>query len=267
MRKQSVYLTSWNYLVLSKGYVFTAVALFVIAAFIGFFFSSYLGFFDALIRDLVEETQTLEGLSLILFIFQNNVLSAFFALFLGAFLGVVPLFNALMNGALVGYVVALASQEVGSLSIIWRLLPHGIFELPAIFISIGLGLRLGLGFFATYFSFYRRNRVMRWRVFLTLDAMAAGVLALILASQFVLGAPEQAFRVLPLYLFFGGAILGLFGLFGFVFFFFVKDQTLRHRQIERFSRDFWLSLYVFGFIVIPLLVAAAIIEGLLISFL
>jgi stage II sporulation protein M len=27
--------------------------------------------------------------------------------------------------------------------VLWRLLPHGIFELPALFLSAGLGLRLG----------------------------------------------------------------------------------------------------------------------------
>ena len=29
----------------------------------------------------------------------------------------------------------------------WRLLPHGIFELPAVFISLGLGIRLGTTLF------------------------------------------------------------------------------------------------------------------------
>ena len=29
---------------------------------------------------------------------------------------------------------------------LWRLAPHGIFELPALFISLGLGLKLGMFF-------------------------------------------------------------------------------------------------------------------------
>jgi stage II sporulation protein M len=43
----------------------------------------------------------------------------------------------------VGYVYSKAAS-VGGYGIIWQLLPHGIFELPAIFISLGLGVKLGM---------------------------------------------------------------------------------------------------------------------------
>jgi len=37
-------------------------------------------------------------------------------------------------------------QTDGFLSL-WRLLPHGIFELPAVFISLGMGLKIGMFIF------------------------------------------------------------------------------------------------------------------------
>jgi len=81
------------------------------------------------------------------FIFQNNVSSAFIAMVFGVFLGLMPVINALVNGAILGYVLALASAEAGY-GVIFNLLPHGIFELPAIFISLGLGARWGMFVFS-----------------------------------------------------------------------------------------------------------------------
>ena len=56
-------------------------------------------------------------------------------------LGFFPVIFAIANGYVLGF-VASATVEVQGISILWRLFPHGIFELPAIFISLGLGLKL-----------------------------------------------------------------------------------------------------------------------------
>jgi stage II sporulation protein M len=53
---------------------------------------------------------------------------------------------AIVNGYLIGFVANMVVSQEGVL-VLWRLLPHGIFELPAIFISIGLGIWLGMGVF------------------------------------------------------------------------------------------------------------------------
>ena len=45
--------------------------------------------------------------------------------------------------------------------ILWRLLPHGIFEIPAILISTSLGIRLG-----TDFKNFKKNLKSAIRVFL-----------------------------------------------------------------------------------------------------
>ena len=61
-------------------------------------------------------------------------------------LGIFPIFNAVFNGILLGYVYSKAVPIAGYF-VIWRVLPHGIFELPAIFIALGLGVHLGASFF------------------------------------------------------------------------------------------------------------------------
>ena len=47
-----------------------------------------------------------------------------------------------MNGFILGFVSKLSVAEIGLFSL-WKLLPHGIFELPAIFISFASGVKLG----------------------------------------------------------------------------------------------------------------------------
>src|SRR3989344_2332310 len=56
--------------------------------------------------------------------------------------GILPLLSIIANGYLVGFVSSMAVQEAGFNSL-WRLFPHGIFELPAVFISFGLGIKFG----------------------------------------------------------------------------------------------------------------------------
>jgi len=132
-----------SYLKETRNYIYFAVVLFFVSALVGFLFPENFSFFEQFLRELAERVEGLSLLGLILFIFQNNVTGAFFAMILGVFLGVFPVFNALLNGAILGYVFNKAAA-VGGFSVIWLLLPHGIFELPAIFIALGLGIRFGM---------------------------------------------------------------------------------------------------------------------------
>ena len=78
----------------------------------------------------------------IVVIFLRNFSAVSFSLLSGALLGIVPLTAAGINGVLVGVVVSYG-MKTGLLSVLGRLLPHGIFELPAIFLSWGMGIWLG----------------------------------------------------------------------------------------------------------------------------
>ncbi|MEK6899280.1 MAG: stage II sporulation protein M [Nanoarchaeota archaeon] len=263
MRK-SVYRACWDYIVSSKKYIFLAIDLFLISAIIGFAFSSQLGFLDTTIKDLLDKTQDLQGLALIWFIFQNNALSSLVGLFFGAFFAIVPIFNAIINGAIVGYVISIATKELGP-TVIWRLLPHGVFELPAIFISLGLGLRLGIGFFSRYFKFYSKNLRMKRKALFSFSAISMGLLAFFLSIRDIMFVPSRAYDFVYLLLFFGGFLCVLLGLVLFCLVFFVSDRKLRAIQINSFLDELTKSFRVFVYVIIPLLVIAAIIEGLLIT--
>lgn len=82
----------------------------------------------------------------ILLIFLNNVRAVFFMMILGIGIGLFPAFSMLLNGILVGFVLRIQQSAGLPLDelILKGLLPHGLFELPAIFIAAGYGLRLGI---------------------------------------------------------------------------------------------------------------------------
>ena len=145
-KKQTMFKESISYLKESMIYFWIIVGLFLFSALIGFMFPENFVFFDELLKELAEKTTGLGHGELTWFIFQNNILSSFIGLAFGIVLGVFPLMGTLINGLLLGYVYAQASAVAG-LGVIWMLIPHGIFELPAVFISFGLGLKLGMFIF------------------------------------------------------------------------------------------------------------------------
>ncbi|HDZ60621.1 MAG TPA: stage II sporulation protein M [Candidatus Pacearchaeota archaeon] len=139
------YRESWNYIKESRNFIYIIIGVFLFFAVIGSVFpvpeaisKTILEF----IEKLLKETQGLSQLELIKYIFVNNLQSSFFGLLLGIIFGIIPVLFAAINGYLLGFVLSISVMG-GGLLVIWRLFPHGIFELPAIFISLGLGLRLG----------------------------------------------------------------------------------------------------------------------------
>lgn len=77
------------------------------------------------------------------FIMTNNIQVAFIAFSTGIFLGLGTVWVLIRNGLMIG-ILACVFQEAGQALPFWALiLPHGILELTAIFISGGAGLLLG----------------------------------------------------------------------------------------------------------------------------
>ena len=139
---------SLKYISAQKRFIYAVALVFTASAILGFAYSDLLDdIFADLIRNIILQTTDLDFLEMFWFIFSNNVTSSLFGLFLGVFFGIFPFFNSLFNGTLLGYVYARASIVEGY-GVIWRLFPHGIFELPAVFISLGLGVHLGAALFA-----------------------------------------------------------------------------------------------------------------------
>ncbi len=136
------YKESWSYLGHIRKSIYLIALLFLCGALVGFVFSDiFASYFDEVIRKIADETAGLGPIEMIFFIFGNNLMSSFLGFSLGFFFGIFPVVISMFNGTLLGYVYHRASAIEGA-GVIWRLFPHGVFELPAVFISLGLGLKL-----------------------------------------------------------------------------------------------------------------------------
>jgi uncharacterized membrane protein SpoIIM required for sporulation len=220
------------------------------------------------VSEIVKETEGLSPLQLTAFIISNNIKTAFFGMLSGIFFAVSSIIIVIFNGYVVGFVAEKAvSSPLNSegFFVLWRLLPHGIFEIPAILISIGLGIKLGL---YPFFTKEKGKGFLSLLVSFVVFLVLSGIIMIILLSlsgginvngtntadnfSNLLSNPvfSFAFYILIALSFIISFIIGL------------KVLCLKDREIvKKILAD---SFRVFVFVVIPLLVIAGIIEGLLI---
>jgi len=217
------YKKTLDYLKSSKGFIYGIVIIFFVFALIGYFIPVPESVTEQLLNFIMEILAKTEGMSqfeLIGFIFLNNVQSSFYGLVFGVLVGIFPLIATILNGYFLGF-VAFMSVQADGISILWRLLPHGIFEFPAVFISLGLGLKLGLWLIVEPIKFYwGKNKLIS--VSFILFYIPTLLLTLVYNKQF---------------------------------------NKYMKNLFYNFKNNIRNSLRIFLLIVIPLLIIAAIIEG------
>lgn len=169
------------YLKESRNYIYAISLIFLLGIIAGFVFSGSLGFLDEFLKELLEKTEGLNAFELILFIFQNNFESAFYGMIFGLVLGIFPIFVSVFNGIVLGYVFNKVVDSGGVFGL-WRILPHGIFELPAIFISLALGFKLGMFIFSK-----DRKEELKERALNSLVLFIVIVIPLLLIAAFIEG--------------------------------------------------------------------------------
>lgn len=81
---------------------------------------------------------------LALLIFANNAVKTFLVVVLGTAFAIMPVAFIIVNGAALGFVLHLATQARGFASSLLAIVPHGVFELPAILLGAGIGMMLGV---------------------------------------------------------------------------------------------------------------------------
>jgi stage II sporulation protein M len=157
------------YLIPLRPYLLVIITLFLLATAAGYV-SAYLdpsiidelmGQFEESYGWIAEETPTM----IMLFIFANNTINSFIAMLLGTFFGIWPVIFILINGFFIGVVVFSSVQEYGILVVLSALLPHGIIELPMIFISASMGLRLGIFAFQKIFKIEEKEIRFKYELF------------------------------------------------------------------------------------------------------
>jgi stage II sporulation protein M len=139
------YKNSWKYMKECKTFIYFIAGIFFIFLLVGFFVPAPDFLYDKImeyIREILGKTEGMSGLELIWFIISNNITSTFLGIVFGVVLGIFPVVNSVANGYMLGFVSSISVNN-GGVWTLWKLFPHGIFELPAVFISLGLGAKLG----------------------------------------------------------------------------------------------------------------------------
>lgn len=130
-----------------RPYLATSVALFVAGALLGALATSFVPhiaqYFNQNVAEFVKLFRGLPKLALATAIFLNNTIKALLVVVGGLALGLFPVIFLLANGAALGFVLAASMQSRGLLNALLAIVPHGIFELPAILLATSMGLLLG----------------------------------------------------------------------------------------------------------------------------
>ncbi len=139
----------------SRKYIYFIIWTFVLFAVIGLVLpapASLDSYIKEVLKQIVEKTSGLNAFELIGFILLNNFLVSGLGILFGVIFCFVPFFVSVSNGYILGYVIRTLFVKMGLAeggTYLWRVLPHGIFELPAVMISLGIGIRLGISFFGS----------------------------------------------------------------------------------------------------------------------
>ncbi|OPY25996.1 MAG: hypothetical protein A4E28_02792 [Methanocella sp. PtaU1.Bin125] len=130
-----------------RWYVLAVVLVFALFTAIGYAIAvTSPAFTDQTIAGFREEVGPLKqtsALQLMLGIFENNVIKCFLVVVLGLALGIAPVLFMMANGIVIGIVVGATLAKAGLLYVVVGILPHGVIEMPMIFISAAIGLKLG----------------------------------------------------------------------------------------------------------------------------
>lgn len=259
------FLDSLKFIKHCRNYIFFATFVFVFFGILGYVFPNL--FREELlqiIKDLIDQTAGLKSLDLISFIITNNIKSSFFALFFGIFFGILPFLIIVINGFLLGFVANLAVSSEGWM-VLWKLLPHGFFEIPAVLISVGVGIKLGLFFFNTK---DKRKSIAAFFISFMYFFLFVGFASLIISfySSFN-GLDMNPKTIIDNSKYLGVhslvlVVMLLFSIYLSSFLFTIKE---RRDLRKNFFIDLKDAFFAFIFLVVPLLVIAGIIEGILIS--
>jgi len=136
-----------EYLRRLRPYLKTSLIIFGIGVIIGLMivssFPEIADQFQSSIAGFVKLFRGLSKLQLAAAIFLNNALKTLATILFGCLFGVIPGIFLFANGIALGLVFSLSVPTRGLWLSLASIVPHGVFELPAVFFGTSIGLMLG----------------------------------------------------------------------------------------------------------------------------
>ena len=107
--------------------------------------TTFSSFIDAILQSAKPNLLGKSQLYIAGYIFFHNVFATYLLVVAGALFGIFPVISMALNGALIGAV--LRGEGVADFSgvsnVVLRLVPHGVFELPALILASAIGIYVG----------------------------------------------------------------------------------------------------------------------------
>ncbi len=182
---------SRTYLGENKNYLYLVLILFLASIVSALIFSipeSLAEQIKQLLREIIEKTEGLGAIELIVYIFLNNLWVSLLGLFLGIFFCVIPVVLVITNGYVIGFVIKMMIEDLGlqdGIISLWRLFPHGIFELPAVIISLAIGVKLG---FSTIEALNKNSfKILRYEIKKAIRVLFRVIIPLLLVAAVIEG--------------------------------------------------------------------------------
>lgn len=143
----------------------------------GWIFADALGFFEQAASGLADKFEGKDGADFIFSLFLHNLMATYIAMCLVTLWGLFPMVNTIANGLILGWIVVTATGH-SLYDAAHMLVPHGMFEWPAMIIAWGVGLWRGAGYRfnavpGTYFQRWKQSNQVFFLIVLPLLLVAA----------------------------------------------------------------------------------------------
>ena len=171
------YTVAWSTLYQARYGILVALLVYAGSCLGGWMYADALGFFQQAARGLAGKFAGKGAADFIFSLFLHNLVATYITMCLITWWGLVPMVTAIANGLILGWIaVTVTGPSLNDVAAM--VVPHGIFEWPAMMIAWGVGLWRGAGYRfnsdpGTYFQRWKRSNHLFFLIVLPLLLLAA----------------------------------------------------------------------------------------------
>ena len=161
----------------AKYCILIALIIYICASATGWLYPGNFPFLREQGKELAQRFMAMNAFAFISKVFVRNLIAVYLTTCIISLWGFFPALAAILNGLFLGWAIAYASPASYS-GIAIMLVPHGVFEWPAVIIGWGVGMWKGLGYrFSskglTYKERFKKANIVYFTVILPLLFVAA----------------------------------------------------------------------------------------------